>query len=544
MPRNLRAAFDVAAISVWVVACGTDTSAPPRFAEVTDSATWPLIVQQFPEGESFYMPLSAAPGAGWLDADLDGDLDALLIDISGRPPRLVLNEGGAFREAQGAFPEVEFGMGVATGDMDNDGATDVFITTTGTNRLFRNVGGRFEDVTAAAGLDSVREWSASAMWIDYDRDGWLDLFVTNYLAADSGVACSDAAGRPEFCGPNAYPGLPDRLWRNRGDGTFADVSADVGIGSAPGKGLGVAAADVDNDGTLEIYVANDGEPNFLWTLGPDGVFSDVAVRSGVAVNAVGRPEAGMGIAVGDADGDGSADLFVTHLGGESHTLYRAFDGGLFVDETSARGLQGPSLPYTGFGTAFSDVDNDGDLDLIVANGRINRDIPVSDAPSGFSGPYAEPDRLYLNDGRGFFTDAGEAAGDLVRRPGMSRGLASADFDDDGRIDVLVIEAGGPARLYRNTGPAGHWVGLLLVDATLGGRVAIGARATLFAGARTQVRSVFPNAGYLSSHDPRIHFGLGGAQPDSLEVVWPDGVREMFPPPARDAYSTVERGEGT
>ena len=541
-------------VSVVALACSEPDGRREALREVPGPNA-PEFLHEMPADSSYYMPESTGSGIAFLDFDNDGDLDIYAINgaesDSDGANRTAVNR--LFRRDADGYVDVTensgladdgFGMGVAVGDIDNDGWVDVFVTNVGANALYRNVGGTFQNTSAAAGIPENDNWSTSTVFLDYDADGWLDLFVVNYLDLDHPVNCSTPSGASEYCGPTAYPGATDRMYRNLGSGMFEDVTQLSGIGSRTGRGFGVVAEDFDGDGHVDIYVANDGEPNFLWRNLGDGTFEESAVRLGAAVNGFGIAEAGMGIALGDVDGDGFADLFVTHLGGESNTLYRNDGTGSFRDETLTRGLHTPSLPFTGFGTGMFDLDNDGDLDILVANGRINRGPTVEGAMSGFFRDYAEPNSLYVNDGEGTFRDASEEHPALTVRPGMSRGLALGDFDNDGGIDAIIMETGRELRLLSNDSAKGHWLGLRVTDPALGGRDAIGAHVILWYAGRVSHRSVNPGYGFLSSNDPRVHFGLGStARFDSLLVRWPGGDAEYFEGGVVDRWTLVEKGQG-
>ena len=542
----MKLALPALAFAVAVsVSCEASTRPESGLLVEHEGPRAPDFEHTFTRDTAYYMPESAGAGVALLDYDDDGDLDIYVVDGAGRAGRLFRSDGGSFTDVteQAGIAPLSYGVGVAVGDYDNDGRPDLYLTNVGPDALYRNVGGRFEEVTESAGIANPA-WGTSAAWVDVDRDGWLDLFVVNYVAISDGVTCPDRAGAPEYCGPTAYPGVRDRLFRNLGDGSFRDVSDESGIGARPGRGLGVASIDFDRDGWRDIYVANDGEPNFLWHNLGDGAFEDRALQAGVAVNGAGQPEAGMGVAVGDVDGDGWPDIFLTHLAGESNTLYRNRGDASFVDETAARGLHGPSLPYTGFGTGMPDLDNDGDLDIVVANGRINRAPVVPGAPEGFLQPYAEPNAVFVNDGSGHFTVPGGPASPLADRPGMSRGLALGDLDDDGKLDLLILETGRELRRLESRGGAG-WIGFSVTDPELGGRDAIGAVLELHLGTVTRRLVVNPNVGYLSSNDPRIHAGLGDrSRVDSVVVTWPDGGVEAFRDLSAGRYHALRRGEGS
>ncbi len=404
-----------------------------------------------------FMPDSLSGGGGFLDFDQDGDLDLYVVRSSYSPERGLTGPDGANRlyrqEPDGRFTDVSaasraddagYGMGLAVGDIDNDGFPDLFLANYGPDVLLRNDGdGTFEDVTHRAGVGDPR-WGTSAGFFDYDDDGYLDLYVANYVDFAPDRRTSDIAGRPEYPGPECCDGVPDALYHNNGDGTFTDVSVPAGIAARGGKGLGVAFSDLDGDGRIDIYVANDREPNFAWIGQADRTFVDRAAAMGLAVNGFGDATASMGIAVGDADGDGHTDLFVTNLFGETNTLRAGLGHGQFEDRTAGSGLGPPSFDFTGFGTAFLDPDLDADLDLLVANGRVLRSLPRPGAGSGpHWTPYAEENHLYENDGHGKFRLAQDACGVLCAVPGVSRGLALGDIDEDGDEDVLADHGGRP-----------------------------------------------------------------------------------------------------
>ncbi|MGH9371456.1 MAG: FG-GAP repeat domain-containing protein, partial [Vicinamibacterales bacterium] len=424
--RLTRAAIGVA----WLLHAGAVAGHAPLFRE--RAADLGLTFEHVNGAAGrYHLPEIMGAGGALFDYDGDGDLDVLL--LQGRPlepagtqsspeprPRLFRNDLAAsqgagslrFTEADGdaGFAAGDYGMGAAVGDYDNDGDPDVYLTNFGPNRLYRNDGaGRFTDVTrvAGAGLDDPR-WSTSASFSDYDADGDLDLFVANYVDFTLGGSkvCYDPTGARDYCGPLQFRPVPDRLFRNDGHGTFTDVTETAGITRAYGSGLGVASADFNGDGRLDFYVANDGMPNQLWLNRGDGTFEDGALLAGVAFNMEGQPEGSMGIAAGDPDEDGDLDLFVSNITGETHAFYENLGGGRFEDRRLTAGLSTPTRPYTGFGTDWFDYDNDGWLDLFVANGAVN----IVEAQRGEKLPFRMRNQLFRNPGSGRFADASAEGG--------------------------------------------------------------------------------------------------------------------------------------
>jgi len=571
---------------------GVEAAETPYFAEVADDAGLDFVHFNGMRGK-FYFPEVMGAAAALLDYDSDGDLDLFLPqgrplvpgerpEASLRPPKAPLGDrlyrndsppppadGGPRRlvftdvsEAAGVRdtgPGATYGMGVAAGDYDGDGRTDLYVTGYRGSRLLRNAGdGRFEDATARAGAADDR-WAVSASFTDYDGDGRLDLYVTRYVDFDvaKNPACFAASSRRDWCGPADFPPQPDRLLRNRGPGpdgrvTFEDVSAASGIAGAPRPGLGVAAGDFDGDGRTDFYVANDGAPNQLWLGRPDGTFEDGALLAGVAVNREGRAEAGMGIAVGDHDNDGDDDLLVTHLNGETNTLYSALGGGLFEDVTDHAGLAADGLPWTSFGTAWIDVDNDGWLDLFVASGDVR--TLETQAAAGSDFPLAQPNRLYRNlgpDARGRvrFAPVEEWAGAGSEAEEVGRAVAIGDVDDDGDADLVVANDAGPVRLYRNlVGQDRPWIGFRLLEPSgrrlePGGREVLGARVEVVrAGGPALVRRAARDGSYAAASDPRALVGLGDApRIEAVRVHWPGGTVETWGPLEPGRYHTLVRG---
>ena len=415
-----------------------------------------------------------------------------------------------------------YGMGVATGDVDNDGWTDLLILRLGSLALLRNTGdGRFADVTAASGLRAP-SWGVSASFVDYDRDGWLDLYLANYLvySVSADTDCFAASGAPAYCSPRSYRPEPDRLYRNRGNGRFEDVTAAARVTGENGPGLGVVAFDANGDDWSDLYVANDGTANTLWINQKDGTFTDTGLVSGSALSGDGRPEGSMGVDAGDFDNDGDEDLVMTHIAGEGHNVYRNAGGGTFVDASTEVGIGNASLPFTGFGAAWADVDNDGWLDLLTVNGAIQRIEALAREDDAF--PLRQPNQAFRNR-EGRLSDATAEAGQAFRSAGVSRGLAIGDIDNDGDIDALVSANNGPLRLLLNTvGNRQHWIGLRVVSRA-GGRDMLGARVEVRTGSRVLTRRVRTDGSYGSARDPRLLVGLGNeAGPASVRVTWPSG----------------------
>ena len=506
------------------------TPAIPRFE---DDAKASGLVFRFDNGATSdrQLPEAMSGGVGLLDFDGDGWLDVYLIQGGPFPPptarptmgdRLFRNRrDGTFEDATGRagldrFPG-GYSQGVAVGDFDNDDRPDLFLTRWRGYTLYHNKGdGTFEDATGRAGLGGDRDWPTSAAFADLDNDGDLDLYVCHYLKwdADHPRLCPNPeSGVNRSCDPRHFDPLPDHLFRNDG-GRFVDVTAEAGVVDRDGRGLGVVAADVDEDGLVDLFVANDTTANYLFLNRGGFRFEEAGLASGVACNANGAYQAGMGTAVGDLDGDGRLDLLVTNFYGESTTFYRNLGGGMFGDESDEIGLAAPSRFLLGFGIALLDANNDGHLDLATANGHVNDDRPKF--------PYAMPAQLLLGTGAGRLVDASRAAGPPWEVLRVARGLAAGDLDNDGRVDLILVAQDGPLAFFRNKSEAGRSITLKL-EGTASPRDGVGALVTVLAGGKRRVAPRYGGGSYQSAADPRLHFGLGAAgRAEEVEIRWPSG----------------------
>jgi hypothetical protein len=534
-----------------------DADGPAWFEDVTDAVGLDFVHDPGPT-DDYFMPASMGSGCAFL-LDRDETLYLYLLQNAGPKSKSVNRlyrrlPGGKFQDVtEGSGLGVAgWNMGVAVADVNNDGRPDVLLTQYGGIRLFLNRGGgRFEDVTAEAGLSNPL-WGTSAAFFDYDRDGWLDLVVVNYVDYNPKSECAAPWGVKDFCGPTGLPGTCCKLFHNLGprDGArvkFEDVSFASGLGRLPGPGLGVVCADLNGDGWPDVFVSNDGAANRLWINRGDGTFSEEAASRGVAYTATGKAFAGMGVAVGDVANDGLLDLYVTHLGHETNTLWKQGPKGRFRDRTVEAGLTAARWRGAGFGALMADFDLNGSLDIALVNGRVNRVGPAHGADLGFWSAYAERNQLFANDGTGKFRDLSSANKAFCGVWNVGRGLACADFDDDGAPDLLATSIGGRARLYRNVVPnRGHWLKVRAIDPRLN-RDAYGAEVRVRAGGKERLRLVNPADSYLSSSSPIAHFGLGSAdRVESIQVTWPDGSPpERFDPPeggAVDRTVVLRKGE--
>jgi enediyne biosynthesis protein E4 len=485
-----------------------------------------------------YLPETLGPGCAFLDYDNDGWQDIILIngmDWPGHKRRRSTmrlyhnNRNGTFTDAtRRAGLDVEmYGMGVAVGDFNNDGFPDLFITCVGQSRLFRNTGqGTFVDVTERSGLGGRQGFSTSALWLDYDRDGRLDLFVCNYVkwSPEQDVFCSLDGKRKSYCTPEAYRGETSWLFRNRGDGTFEDVTAKSGIFDSSSKALGVAMMDRGLDGWVDLFVANDTQPNKLYQNMRDGTFQDVALKAGVAFSEDGKARAGMGVDVADYDNSGIPGLVVTNFDNEMLGFYRGTKGGIFIDQAARSDIGRLSQRSLGFGCFFFDADLDGLLDLLVVNGHIDETVRNLRTDAR----YEQPPHLFLNRASAGFHDVAAETGPDFARPKVGRGAAFGDFDNDGDLDVLITTNQGPAHLYRNDQIGGNRSLRVRLIGTKSNRDAIGAMLRIECAGETSSRMVKSGSSYLSQSELPVTFGLGKRDvADRLTIHWPSGRTEEY-----------------
>lgn len=537
-------------IAVLLFALAAGANAPDAlFSDVTTQAgiRWKHV-----NGESSarYLVESTTGGLGFLDFDGDGALDLFLVNGGDTPSMrslspvrnaLYRNAGGGRFENVAEKAGVErvpfYGMGVAAADYDNDGRTDLYVTGYPSSALFHNNGdGTFSNVTSTSGVDNAGEWGSSAAWLDYDRDGLLDLFVANYaeFSFEDKRRC-DFAGRPVYCSQTDYKGRPPKLYRNEGAGKFRDVSRQASLLSHAGRALGVVAIDVNMDGWVDLLVARDASPNLLLLNQKDGTFVDVAFEAEVAFNADGIARAGMGIDAGDVDGDGAPDFAVTNFDSEHHAIYQNRGKMPFRETTVASRLAAFTKPYVGWGVRFLDYDNDGDLDLLIVNGHLQETISESNR----SVQYREPPLLLANNGKGVFANMAKAGGVPFSTAYLGRGLATGDFDNDGSVDAAFIDLNARPVLLRNNHRArNHWLGIQL-RGTQSNRDAIGSRVVLRQGGKTLTRWVTGGGSFLAAHDLRLIFGLGNdTAAAEISIFWPNGLVQTVTDLAQDRYHLV------
>lgn len=522
-------------------------------------------------GELYFCEV-VGPGSAFFDFDADGDLDVFIpqghyLEASKpatarviTPPHEIPRGGRLFRNdgidqhgiprfvditEQSGIEAYGYAMGCAVGDVDGDGDPDLLLTNFGSDQLWINDGrGTFHEGASEAGIADDR-WTTSALFVDLDGDGDEDLYVCSYVdfTFQNHKPCFAESSAIEYCGPSSYPPLPDRLYRNRGDGTFEDVTSSSGIGAKPGAGLGVVSSDIDGDGQLDLYVANDGMANRLWLQGEGFHFQDAALLAGCAVNRDGRPEASMGADLADFDGDGDEDIFITHLSGETNTLYVNDGHGVFDDRSARSGLGLPSRKWTGFGTGWFDLDNDGWLDLFVTNGAVKR--MEEKIAAGDPYPLSQPDQIFLNLGDSRFEEIAPGRALILQHEAVGRGASFGDVDNDGDIDILVTNNCGYSKLLQNKiGSNNSWVGLDLRRSD--GHLALDTRCEIEVSTGSILHRRSRRGGsYLCSNDPRIVVGLGDYQGGCVvRVHWPGGNTEKFEIEQTGTYQQLIEGSGT
>jgi len=607
-PRGaLLAALLAAAASIFGPACGRSSppgvrdspsaekppgerAAPDWFVDRAAAAGLDFVHFNGMSGALYYAE-HMGPGVALFDYDNDGDLDVFIPQGqmlgTGKKPEQALFppkgpqplKGRLFRNdlqvnADGTrtlrFTDVTdasglnatgYGMGVATGDYNNDGCIDLYVTALGRNQLFRNnCNGTFTDVSKESRTDDTG-WSTSAAFVDYDRDGWPDLFVGHYLAysTDANSQCYSVTGKPDYCPPHVYPAQPSHLFHNNRNGTFTDVTVAAGLSREFGPALGLSTADFNGDGWPDIYVANDGQPNQLWINQHDGTFRNTGLLSGTALSGEGEAKSSMGVDAGDFDNDGDDDLFVAELTGQGADLYVNDGTGVFVDQSARSRVRFATLPFTGFGAAWFDYDNDGWLDILMVNGAVTSIESLVKANDPF--PLRQKKQLLRNLGNGQFEDVTARAGAVFEQASVARGAAFGDLDNDGDTDVVVGSNNGPVQLLINEiGNRNHWIGVRVVSAADGGRAAAGPSATAVkdavgarvgvtradgaGGGKTVWRRARADGSYASANDPRVLVGLGGSvNAVKVRVVWPDGKAEEWSDVPVDRYTTFKEGTG-
>ena len=546
--------FLIAIVAQGILIPSISANTSIQFVDVTQEAGihWKHVDGR--SGQKYFME-TLGSGAAFFDYDADGDPDLYFVNgaplpgyVSQEIPTNCLyrnNGDGTFTDVteKAGVGDTGYGHGCAVGDYNNDGQLDLYVTNYGTNRLYRNNGdGTFTEVSESAGVTEPR-WSTSCAFADYDRDGNLDLYVVNYIVfdIDENPWCGlREKGIRAYCEPDNFIAQSDTLYRNNGDGTFTDVTKTAGIYNTTGKGLGVVWADYNNDGAADIYVANDSTENFFYRNNGDGTFEEVGFMVGVALSENGAAENGMGTTFGDWNNDGWFDLTVTNYAQQTNTLYHNDADGFFTDATTTTKTAQLTYPYLGWATAFIDYDNDGYQDLFVANGHLHENL----AELGQEGTYGQRNLLFRNNSNGTFTEISETLGPGMKLTDVSRGATFADYDLDGDIDIVVTNSNTAPRLLRNDGGnRKNWLHIRLT-ATNGSTDAIGARVKITTGKLTQTREVRSADGYLSQQDLTLHFGIGDyEQVDSIEVQWQTGAKQLIGSvPANQVLSLEENGD--
>jgi enediyne biosynthesis protein E4 len=533
-----------------------DSPISVHFTDIRKSAGITFVQDSTETDEKYYLE-TMGTGVGWIDYDQDGLMDLYFVQsgaTSAYKPAKPLHSALYHNNGDGTFTDVtakanvggegHYGQGVAVADYDNDGFPDLYVTGYGRAILYHNNGdGTFTDVTAKAGVADEGSWSTSAGWFDFDKDGWLDLVVTNYLdwSPENNLWCGERApGYRSYCNPNDYRGQKTRLYRNNHDGTFTDVSDKSGVGIPESKGMGVVLADFNNDGWSDIAIANDTWPNFLFHNNRNGTFTDVSLISGLAASEDGRYEAGMGIDAADVDGDGLLDVYITHLDFELNRLYHNNGDGTFTDATYSSGISNKAITLSGVAAKFIDYDNDGWPDIVQANGAMVDNVHLYHSEVS----YKEPLLMFHNLGGGHFEKASDSLGPDFVRPVAARGLATADFFNDGAVGLAVNCRGDSPELLRNDGGnANHWLEVLLIG-TKSNRDGIGSTLKLTSADFVRIEQSKGGTSYMSASDPRIHFGLGKrTRIDSLVIRWPSGQVDELKNVPVDRIIAVKEGTG-
>jgi len=536
-------------VLAWLLSIGWAQSLV--FKDVADNQLLNFVHDHGGTGEKYYVETMGS-GVCLFDYDNDGDLDAYFLQGAPLPGwdkeiilenKLYRNDGKKWMDVtdEAGVGDKNYGIGCACADYDNDGDTDLYVTNYGPDVFYHNDGdGTFTDVTLDVGIDNPH-WASSAAFFDSDNDGWLDLYVTNYVefSIENNPWCGEPVqGERAYCDPDFFEGVEDMFYHNDGQGNFSDWSGRSGINKARGKGLGVVPGDIDNDGDMDLYIANDKVMNLLFINDGLGHFTEKALFTGVGFNENGRAEAGMGVDFGDVNRDGWLDLFVTNFSGETNTLYLNEKNGFLIDATFRTGLGYPSIHLLGFGTKFVDLDLDGWLDIFVVNGHVIDNIKL------FNRDYqhAQQKQIFINRGNETFLDQTKNIGGDLLEPTVGRGAAFGDIDNDGDIDIAISNNNGKANLLLNEGkPKGHWIGFKLEGKTCN-REAIGSKLKITTDSGVQVAWVNPAASYLSSNDLRVLFGLG---PDemvtSLEVQWPGFGKDLFENITCNSYYKIVQG---